>query len=152
MKKLLHITNSSVYSPCAADSLGLLILEELKRLQSEELSSNDTLAVQITEHIRNHIKSGITVSEIARRFDYNADYIGKYFKKSRGIGLKEYLAVQKLKLAKDLLLTTNLSVKQISRELGYCEENGFIKFFTYHEKIAPAAFRNKYCYTHINNK
>lgn len=39
-----------------------------------------------------------------------------------------------MKLAKDFLLTTDMSVKQISRELGYSEENLFIKFFTYHEK------------------
>jgi AraC-like DNA-binding protein len=57
-----------------------------------------------------------------------------------------------MKLAKDLLLTTDMSVKQISRELGYSEENLFIKFFTYHEKISPAAFKAKYCNTHINNK
>lgn len=48
-----------------------------------------------------------------------------------------------MKLAKDFLLTTDMSVKQISRELGYSEENLFIKFFTYHEKISPAAFKAK---------
>ena len=53
---------------------------------------------------------------------------------------------------KDLLLTTDMSVKQISRELGYSGEYLFIKFFTYHEKISPAAFKAKYCNTHINNK
>ena len=110
------------------------------------------MASQITEYIRNNIKRGITVSDIARHFGYNADYIGKYFKKSNGIGLKEYLAVQRMKLAKDFLLTTDMSVKQISSELGYNEENLFIKFFTYHEKISPAAFKAKYCNTHINNK
>ena len=55
-------------------------------------------------------------------------------------------------LAKDLLLSTNMSVKQISKELGYSEENLFIKFFTYNEKISPSAFKAKYCNTHINNK
>ena len=110
------------------------------------------MASQITEYIRNNKKRGITVSDIARHFGYNADYIGKYFKKIHGIGLKEYLAVQRIKLAKDFLLTTDMSVKQISSELGYNEENLFIKFFTYHEKISPAAFKAKYCNTHINNK
>ena len=68
------------------------------------------------------------------------------------MGLKEYLAVQKIKLAKDLLLTTDMNVKQISKELGYSEENLFIKFFSYHEKISPTAFKAKYSNTHINNK
>ena len=152
LKKLLHLTNSSGYSPYAVDAAGLLVYEELKQLSSEERSSNHALAVQIEEYIRNNIKSDITISNIARHFGYNPDYIGKYFKKSRSIGLKEYLTEQRLKLAKDLLLTTNMSVKQISKELGYSEENVFIKFFTYHEITTPVAFRNKYCNTHINIK
>lgn len=151
LKKLLHITNSSVYSPYAADSAGLLVFEELNRISSKENPSNQALTVQITEYIRNNIKKNIKVSDIARHFGYNADYMGKYFKKSHGIPLKKYLADQKLRLAKDLLLTTDMNVKQISRELGYSEENTFIKFFTYHEIITPASFRNKYCNTHINN-
>ena len=152
LKKLLHISNSPIYSPAAADSAGYLIFEELIRLSLEENTSNQALAARISEYIRNNIKNGVTVSEIADHFGYNADYIGKYFKKSHGIGLKEYLAVQRMNLAKDLLLTTDMSVKQISRELGYSEENLFIKFFTYHEKISPATFKAKYCNTHINNK
>ena len=152
LKKLLHISNTPNYSPAAADSAGYLIFEELIQLSAEENSSNQALATKIIEYIRNNIKNNIKVSDIAEHFGYNSDYIGKYFKESRGIRLKYYLAAQKIKLAKDLLLTTNMSVKQISRELGYSEENLFIKFFTYHEKISPATFINKYCNTHINNK
>ena len=152
LKRLLHITNTPTYSTAAADSAGYLIFEELIRLSAEENSSNQDLAVRISEYIRNQIKSGVTVSDIARHFGYNADYIGKYFKKIHGVRLKEYLAIQRIKLAKDLLLTTDMSVKQISGELGYNEENLFIKFFTYHEKISPAAFKAQYCNTHINNK
>ena len=152
MKKLLHISNTPTYSTAAADSAGYLIFEELVRISSEDNSLNQALASQIAEYIRNNIKNGIAVSDIARHFGYNADYIGKYFKKIHGIGLKDYLSTQRIKLAKDLLLTTDMSVKQISRELGYSEENLFIKFFTYHEKISPAAYKTKYCNTHINNK
>ena len=152
LKKLLHISNTPIYSSAAADSAGYLIFEELIKLSLEENISNQILDAQLSEYIRNNIKSGITVSDIANRFGYNPDYIGKYFKKYHGIGLKEYLAAQKIKLAEDLLLTTDMSIKQLSRELGYIEENLFIKFFTYHKKISPTAFKAKYCNTHINNK
>lgn len=152
LKKLLHISNTPDYSPAAADAAGYLILEELSRLSAKDNSSNPALAARITEFVRNNIKSGLTVTDVAGHFGYNADYIGKYFKKTHGIGLKDYLSAQRIKLAKDLLLTTDMTVKQISRELGYSEENLFIKFFTYHEKISPSAFKTQYCNTHINTK
>ena len=152
LKRLLHISNSSDCAPYAADAAGLLIYHELKRLSLKESLPNQALAVQIGEYIRNNIKNGITVRDIARSLGYNPDYLGKYFKKYSGTGLKEYLSAQRLKLAKDLLLTTDMSVKQIARELGYTEENVFIKFFTYHEAITPAVFRSKSSKIHINNK
>ena len=151
-KKLLHISNTPVYSSAAADALGYLIFEELVRISEKDALSNQVLSAQITEYIRNNLKTGVTVADISQHLGYNADYIGKYFKKNHGISLKKYLALQRVKLAKDLLLTTDMSVKQISKELGYEEENLFIKFFTYHEKISPAAFKNIYSNRHINHK
>ena len=152
MKKLLHITNTPCYSNCAADASGYLIFEELRRLSLTDRSFNQVLAANISEYVRLRTKNGVIVSDIAQYFGYTPDYIGKYFKKACGIGLKKYIAEQKLKLAKDMLLTGDMSIKQIARELGYTEENVFIKFFTYHEKTSPASYKAEYCNTHINNR
>ena len=65
---------------------------------------------------------------------------------------RQYISSEKIKLSKDLLLTTRLSVKEIAARLGFGSENLFIKFFKYHEDISPAKFRNKYYNTHMNNK
>ena len=78
------------------------------------------------------------------------DYIGKLFKKAYGISIKKYIAQEKLKRARELLATTDLSVKQIAQELNYEDENLFTKFFVYHEKISPAAFKKQYGHTHLN--
>ncbi len=152
LKRLLHLSNTPAYSGNAADALGYLIWEELNRLSNEITLSNRALSSEIAEYIRNHSKSGITVADVARHVGYNADYLGKYFKQVQGIGLKDYLIMQRIKAAKDYLLTSNMSIKQIANELGYHDENLFIKFFTYHEKISPSAFRNKYSNTHINHR
>lgn len=152
LKKLLHISNTATYSTAAADATGYLIYEELFRLAAEKNECGRELFAKIREYIRINLKKGLTVSDIAAQFGYNVDYIGKYFKKMQGVGLKEYLAAQRMKLAKDLLLTTDMSVKQIARKMGYEEENLFIKFFIYHEKISPTVFKSKYYNTHINNK
>jgi len=57
-----------------------------------------------------------------------------------------------MKLAKNLLISTNYSVKQIAFMLDYKEENLFIKFFKYHERVSPTNFRNTYFNTHMNKK
>lgn len=152
MKKLLHITNSASCQSGEADAMALVILQEFLRICNPEFFEKSVLLGKISEYVRINIKTGVTVSQIADRFGYNPDYIGKLFKRSFGMGLKKYIASERMKIAKDMLITTNMSVKQIAYELGFSSENLFIKFFIYHESLSPAKFKNQYYNTHMNNK
>ncbi len=152
LKRLLHVTNTPSYSSDVSDALGFLIFEELSQRGGMEASSNLGLVSKIKEYIRGNLLKYPTVAEISSHFGYNPDYIGKLFKNTVGVGLKEYISAERLKPAKDMLLTTSKTVKQIALELNFSEENLFIKFFCYHEGCSPTAYRSKYYNTHINNK
>ena len=152
LKRLLHISNTPTYLESAADSAGLMILEELISLAASGMMSNRALIGKISEYVRINIKNNVTVAEVADHFGYNPDYIGKLFKEYFDTGLKSFIVSEKTKMAKDMLFTTNMTVKQIASQLGFSTENNFIKFFTYHERISPTKFRDKYAKTHINNR
>ena len=153
LKRLLHITNTASYSERAADAAGLLIYEELLQLGKEtNTAGNLALAHKIAEYIRINLKNNVTVASVAAHFNYHPDHISKLFKKSFGVGIREWITTQKLKLAKDMLLTTFCTVQQIASALGYTQENLFIKFFLYHEKISPSRFRQSFYNTHMNNQ
>lgn len=152
LKKLLHISNTPSYPPESAETVALMIFYELTHLGNEPPDGKRSFVAEIAEYIRINVANNITVSDTAAHFGYNPDYLGKLFKANYGIGLKEHIAAEKVKLAKDLLLTSNLSVKEISAKLGFSHENLFIKFFLYHEELSPSRFRNKYFNTHMNNK
>ena len=152
LKKLLHITNTSGYSFASSDSLGYLIYEELIQI-SHTPSENASVTVSlIKQYVKNNLHRNITVNEIAQNLRYNSDYIGKLFKNTTGISLKNYICDCRIKLAKDFLLTSNLKIKEIAQKLDFTDENLFVKFFIYHEKITPTLFRKKYYNTNINNK
>lgn len=151
LKRLLHISNTPSYSKNAVDSAGLMVFEELVTLTATGMMTNRALISKISEYVRINIKNNITVGEIADYFSYNPDYIGKIFKKYFDTGLKNFIVNERIKLAKEMLFTTNMTVKQISSELGFSTENNFIKFFTYHEHISPVKFRDGCGNTHINN-
>lgn len=152
LRKLLHLAHTPLYSRESADALGLLIFEELSALCRQEALEGNALIQKTAEYIRMNRHRILTVGEIAARFGYNADYMGKLFRQQFQVGLKEYLAAEKIRQAKDLLLTTGLSVKETAAQLGFGSENLFIKFFLYHEQISPTRFRNRYANTHMNNR
>lgn len=151
-KRLLHTANTPLYSPVAADALGYLIFEELMRLGRNPTAGGSALLSNIKEIVRINLQKNITVGDISDMLGYNSDYLGKFFKKSTGIGLKEYIALAKINAAKSILLTTSKTIRQTAAELGFKDENLFIKFFIYHENITPSAYRSQYYNTHINNK
>lgn len=152
LKKLLHVANTPSYFKSASDSLGLLIFEELYQLSREKSESISITVNLIKEYIKNNINKNITVNEMSKFLGYNCDYIGKIFKKSTNTTLKSYIIEQRIKRAKDLLLTTSLNISEIASHLGYSEENLFVKFFIYNEGISPSQFRKKNYNTFINNK
>lgn len=151
LKKLLHVTNLKIYPQETADAIGLVIFFEYVYVCGTTLANNTSLMKKIEEYIRINAPYNISVRKVGEYFGYNPDYIGRLFKKNHGIGLKEYIASERIKIAKDLLLTTELSVKEIAAKLNFREENLFIKFFMYHEEISPVRFRNKFSNTHMNN-
>ncbi len=148
IKKLLDATNGGYCSENTADTLGFLIFDELSKTQNMINSPVQS----VIEYIRINCNRDISVLQIAEEFGYNSEYLGRLFKKHTKKGLKEYIAVMRLSAAKELLLSTAFPIKEISEKLGWENENLFIKFFIYHEKITPTAFRRRYTHTHLNNK
>ncbi len=147
IKKLLDMTNSGCPLDGTADALGFMIFEELTRLQNSARSPVQS----ILEYIRINRGRDLSVRQIAEEFGYNPDYLGRLFKRHMKTGLKEYISGARLSYAKELLLTTVLSVQEVAKQAGYENANLFIKFFVYHEKITPTSFRSLYTHTHLNN-
>jgi len=151
-KQLLHISNTSDYPDYSSDLMIALIINEISVAQNGFKNKSSKLISDVTEWTRINSDKKITVESIADNFGYNADYLSGLFKKTFGIGLKQYINNEKIKLAKNLLITSNKSIKQISNVLNWEVENHFINYFKYHEGMSPTKFRNIYINTHFNNK
>ena len=153
LKRMLHIIYSPVY-PASSRQAGLtLLLDEICCQCDQHLSdAGNALSTRILEYIRLHAKEALTVEQIARVFGYSPTYISKFFRAATQMGLKDYIASVRMTQAKNLLISTDIPVKAVAYALGYEDEKNFIKFFTYHEQISPAKYRNLHFHTYINNK
>ncbi|MDF2988374.1 MAG: transcriptional regulator, AraC family [Eubacterium sp.] len=151
-KQLLHIANTADYPKYSSDLIMGLIINEISAAQHSLKNKSSKLINDVAEWTRINCGRKITVETIADYFGYNADYLSGLFKKSFGIGLKQYINNEKIKLAKNLLITSNYTIKQISNILNWDGENQFINYFKYHEGMSPTKYRNIYINTHFNNK
>lgn len=161
MKQLLHIANSDAYTRYAADYCLTSAMIELARQaidghqrQDDEPAhaerSQMKRFVEVLEWIRVHKGEPMTAGGIAERFGYNADYLSSLFKQNTGLSLIKYIHEIKISQAREMLVSTDLSVRQLAYVLGFQDEKYFLKLFKTYEGMTPSSYRAAYFRTHKN--
>ena len=149
-RQLLQCSNSPEYTREISDHLMYIILDELL-VQRERETPQNAFAARIHEYIRSYAHLPLTVSGVADALGYHPDHLSRVLKNCYGFTLKQDIAAQRVIVAKQMLQTTDLTVSQISMELGFADPNLFEKFFRYHTKTTPTAFRNGLSKIHTNH-
>lgn len=92
-------------------------------------------------YIQEHKRENITLNQMAELCHISTSHFSRIFTREVGEGFSNFLSRQKIEWAKQFLDNTNLSISQISEELGFCDPGYFIKIFKKYEKITPAVYR-----------
>ncbi|MGF7048660.1 AraC-like DNA-binding protein [Paenibacillus sp. DS2015] len=155
-RQLMHVANSPDYNVYATHYLLTSLLIEVSEQALQHLrgvqqgGKQEHQISNIMEWTRVHALEKIHVQDVANYFNYNRDYLSRFFKQHTGINLQEYIHRQKLLKAKELLSRSNLTVQQISHEVGISDEKYFMKLFKAYEGMTPTDFRRAYYQTFMN--
>lgn len=94
-------------------------------------------------YMHEHYRKDLSLLEIADHVQLSPAYLSHLFRKESGMHLMSYLAVVRMERAKKLLKTTNHSVREISRMVGYHECSYFTSVFRRHHQCTPSQFRSR---------
>lgn len=103
--------------------------------------TEDSKVQSIIRFIQEHYRENISAAELSERFGLSANYISNLLKASLGIRYNDYVTQLRLNHAKELLLSTRLSVKEITTACGYYSQSHFTKLFLEHMGCTPAEYR-----------
>ncbi|MDQ0226238.1 AraC family transcriptional regulator [Bacillus sp. 7586-K] len=157
-QQLLHIAKSAYYTNQAVHfQLTSLLIELTEQMSSlmktqQHKTEADIKLEKMKEWIRINSSKTITVTMLAEKFNYNKDYLSRFFKRKTGINIVEYINLMKISKAKELLSSTSLPIKVITNHVGIEDEKYFMRLFKKYENMTPTEFRNAYYRTHMNNK
>lgn len=98
------------------------------------------IAEKFGYYIKENLKTASSAG-FAKSVGYNPDYLSRVLRRLTGKSFKESVTDVRLKTAKELLKTTDMSVESVSAETGYQNASGFYKQFTATFGITPAQYR-----------
>ena len=98
----------------------------------------------ITRYLQEHLAEDISLSVLAEEFHLSSQYISQLFKSEIGVNFLAYLTNIRMEKAKKLLLSTSLSISEVSERSGYGDYRVFTKVFKKSEGITPSQYRRDF--------
>lgn len=105
-------------------------------------SKNFVLLENIKTYINNNFRDNtIDLNRIADTFGISASYATRFFKDHTDYSIMRYIDQLRMDIAKDLIGTTELTLKEILLEVGYVDSTNFIRKFKKIEGVTPMEYR-----------
>ena len=108
----------------------------------EELRDTDLARLQrIIEYVNENFSKKITLKEIAEREHLNYYYLSHFIKNKIGMSFQEYLNTVRLDKAVRTLISTDMSIIDVSNSSGFSNVNSFNSIFRENYNCTPTEFR-----------
>ena len=98
---------------------------------------------KILAHIDENYKRDIPLSELAEMMNVNTTYFSNLFKQVFHISPKQYILNKRLTESQQLLLESEMTVKEIAYAVGFENESYFSEFFSAKVGIPATDFRRR---------
>ena len=108
--------------------------------QKKEESSKGVIE-SAKRYIKTQYNKDISLDDVSKEVDISPYYFSKLFKEETGENFIEYLTNMRLKTAKNLLDTTEMSMKEIGIQIGYSDPNYFSRIFKKNFGITPTEYK-----------
>ena len=125
--------------------LGILLAKMLRKTETSLLDSEkEQLWQDLSEYIETNLCTQLSLSALAAKCFYNPSYFSRIFKERFGMTLMEYIHRKRLELAMQLLTESDLSIDEISLQVGYSDRRSLSHSFSKYMNTTPSEYRRQY--------
>lgn len=125
------------------DNLKIALFQRQWEKETVDLQEGRTIH-SITRYLQEHMAEDVSLTVLAEQFHLSGQYISQLFKNEIGVNFLAYLTNIRMEKAKKLLLSTSMSIGEISDQLGYGDYRVFTKVFKKSEGITPSQYRRDF--------
>jgi len=127
------------------DRLRTWFLDKMSAAAHFIADNKENRSNSITDKARAYILENynkeISLDDVSREVDISPYYFSKLFKEETGQNFIEYLTEIRIEKAKELLLQSSLSMKEICAQVGYADPNYFSRTFKKNVGVTPTEYK-----------
>lgn len=117
------------------------IREAVMKVQKGREENSVSLVKRARDYIKNNYFREISLDDVSREVNISPYYFSKLFKEETGENFIEFLTGIRMEKARDLLVNTDKSMKEICSEIGYSDPNYFSRTFKKNMGVTPTEFK-----------
>lgn len=116
---------------------------EKTRIVSKETSICRVATKEEIESFINDNINKVRMSDLANHFNLSASYFGELFKRFFNQSFTAYVVNARMQRACDLIIKTDLPIKEIIEQVGYSDKKNFYRQFRKYTDTTPKQLRSK---------
>ncbi|WP_152395352.1 helix-turn-helix domain-containing protein [Paenibacillus guangzhouensis] len=144
VKSALAASEANRTPKSAFEQLVVAFLYLCRQQHDRKKSHNNQLKQDLIQHLEEHyMRTELSLSELAERFNYAEAYISYFFKEQTGVNFSDYLESIRMNHARRLLQESDMSVNEIAGWVGYYSLNSFSRAFKRANGVSATEFRRQ---------
>ncbi len=118
------------------------LTEQVRRLR--ERKPDSSYVELCRDYIGKHYREKIRLKDIADSLGLNPSYLSRVFSVEMGIEMQEYIVMERVERASNLLLYSDLTISAIGDYAGFSSQSYFGKMFKRYKGMSPGRYRSRY--------
>ena len=121
------------------------VFRQLLTFYTRHQQQTDLLTRKLFRYLERHYAdSTLSLDSLADAFSLNPSYLSRYFKEQSGMNYVEYLAMLRIKNAKNLLVAQpQQKIHEVGVQVGFSGKATFIRTFKRLEGVTPGTYRKR---------
>ena len=110
----------------------------------KELNADTEAMTTAIAYINSHYREDLSLDQVADFVGFSRYYFSRSFKKRMGYSYSEYLVQKRLQSAVDLLIRTDLPIRDVAEQSGFGSVASFNRVFRESKNCTPTQYRALY--------
>ncbi len=117
------------------------LMECTQALSSIKKAEENPIIKKVCNYVDENLSNDISLETAADFAGVSTFYLSKLFKEEKGETFINFVSDKRLEKSRQLLSETNLSIKEITAEVGYNDQNYFSRIFKSKYGLSPKEYR-----------